>query len=300
MPEMTNIEMYLEDSIVAGAAGHKPTLALNVANGYVPQNLNLGFPEVREVSSKRPSANGTFDYTSLFGAKAVSASIGMASELVPGATDQVLEDRLRLWVMPSVRAYLYYRFAAADDWRRVFIRGAAASLGLNFVKNGFRIITLGWKAPDGVNESATETVETVNPGSSIEDGRDYDLVFDRTYPASAVIGAKPISNLGNAPVYPRVRIYGPCTQPRIENQTTGKALEFDASFSLLAGEFLEIDFQVGTVLLNGNPLNSRYQFVDFAASEWWDLIPGINLIRFYPGSSSAPSVAELRFRSAFI
>lgn len=300
---MRNVELYLEDSLLPGDAGYKEPLYLSPEFGYVPQNLNLGFPEVRDVVSKRPSANGVFDYTSFFGAKSVSISIGIANELYRGSDsvdDQILEDRLRSWMLPSVRAFLYYRFSSTGTWRRVAIRGSAVNSGLNFVRSGFRNVTLGWKAPEGLNEAATITSVVLSPFASVEEGRSYDLLFDRTYPASSPVGSSPIDNIGNAPVLPDVLIYGPVTQPRIENVTTGKTIEFDPAFEIEAGDYLAISFRDGTVALNGDQSNSRYSFLDFSESDWWEIVPGVNNLRFYPLVQSAPAQAVVSFYAKYI
>ena len=89
-------------------------------------------------------------------------------------------------------------------------------------------------------------------------------------------------------------------QPRLENATTGKALEFDAAYSLLTGEYLVVDFKEGTVLLNGDTANSRYDQLDFSVSEWFELIPGETNLRLYPLTQSAPASALIEFRSAYL
>ena len=101
--EMTNVEVTLVDSLLPGVAGYKAPLPLLVSSGYVPQALTLGFPEVRDVSDKRPSAHGTFDYTRYHGAGAVTLVTGIASELTPSLDDQDLEAQLRAWMPPYRR-----------------------------------------------------------------------------------------------------------------------------------------------------------------------------------------------------
>lgn len=304
---MTNIDARLEDSRLVGTAGYIAPLILQPQYGFVPQRLSPGYPDPRDVSEKRPSQNGTFDFTTYFGARAVSLEVAFASELQndPLVTDLILEDRLRRWMAPDVRPYLYVRYSPVELYRRIKLRATNVASQLAFLTtNEFRSVSLAWRGIDGVFESADLSSEFIEVGGSSELGRTYDLVFDRTYAASAVIGTKEIINAGTAPTYPIVQIFGPCTQPRLENQTTGKKLEFLASYALVAGEYLEINFAEGTVALNGDPAlsQSRYDKIDFVSgiSEWWNLIPGSNFVRFYPLSSSAPSKVRIDWRSAYI
>lgn len=298
--ELSNVEVTLVDSLLPTAAGYKAPLPLLVASGFVPQTLTIGFPEVRDVVDKRPIADGTYDYTAYYGSGSVQLVVAIASELTPGLDDEDLLDMLKAWMPPGRRTYLHYRFSPTKPLRRILCRTTAASRPYNFVRNNFGMVSLGWRSVDGVSEAVDEITFDLSPGGTGELGRAYDLTFDRTYPASTPLGTAVRNILGTDDALPFVRIFGPCTQPRIENITTGKKLEFLSTFSLLAGEFLDIDFKEGTVLLDGNPANSRYDKVDFSVSEWWTLIPGDNLLRYYPLAFTFPSLASFFYRPKFI
>ena len=303
--DMSNIDAWLQDSRNPGDAGYLPPLYLQPQYGFVPQKFDGGFPEIRSVDDKRPASNGTFDFTEFFGARAVNLQLTLAPEVATEAnlTDQKLEDRLKIWMDPSRRTYLYIRTNPLDDYRRILLRSANASGQINLVtKTEFRAVSLAWKGIDGVFESADLQTDVLNPGAATELGRTYDQAYDKAYAASDTIGSKTIYNYGTAPTFPRIRIYGPVTGPRIENATTGDKLEFLAAYALVAGEFLDIDFREGTVYLNGDPTNSRYDKIDFAGglSDWWTLIPGPNLVRFYPLIQAAPAQAQIDWRSAYL
>lgn len=308
---MSNIEAWLQDTREPGAAGYLPPLYLRPEFGYVPQKLVKGFPEVRSVDDKRPSQNGTFDFTEFYGACAVNLVVALAPEIVaptvavPVWTDERLEDQINMWLSPGRRSYLYARRKPSDSLRRVLIRSSQRGTGINLVSNAeFGEMSLAWRGIDGVWEAAEVTQAFLNPGSAVEAGRVYDKTYDITYPASAVIGTSNVFNAGTADTFPIVTIYGPCTGPRIENQTTGKKLEFLSSYVLAAGEFLRIDFKEGTVALNGDPSQSasRYDKIDFAGgiSDWWNLIPRDNLLRFYPVSYTSPSYVLIEYRHAYL
>lgn len=307
-PDLANIEMYLEDTLGPTDAGYIPPLVLQPSRGFVPQGMNQGFPEVRDNVTKRPSQDGTFDFTELFGARSVTVSVALSPESVDVSTygalsERDLEDHLRRWMHPSRRAWLYVRSAGGSDFRRIYVRPSSVASSLNFITNrNFRTVAMSWKAANGVWEGATLQQEELEAGTESELGRTYDETYDKTYPASDVVGEKTVYNYGTAPAFPIARIYGPVTQPRLENKTTNKRIIFTAGLTIAAGEYLEINFAEGTATMNGDINNSRYQFLDFAGglSEWWSLIPGANKLRFYPGTYTPPGVAIIEWRSAYL
>jgi phage-related protein len=139
-------------------------------------------------------------------------------------------------------------------------------------------------------------VYAVAAGAAV--GRAYSLTFSRTYPASPVLGSGSFVNAGDDDAYPLIRIYGPVTEPVLDNNTQGKSLTF-AGLTLSATEYLEIDTRAKTILLNGDTANSRYDKLVFPTSDWWWLSPGINLIRFHPATfTDGVTLAELTWRDA--
>lgn len=290
------VEVRLED-----VDGYYAPLDLTRTNGYEIQALNTGFASVREVTDKRSSQNGEFDFTQFFGARAVSLSVALAPELasVPSTTEQALEDTLRAWCAPHRRSWLYWR-QQGGMWRRMKVRGNQLAYALSATTNAFGKMTCGWKCADGVAESVDLTSFVLSTSGAAELGRSYDRTYDRTYPASPMTGSQEVINTGTAPAYPRLRIHGPMTGPRIQNMTTGKKLQFQDAYALIAGEFLEVDFKEGTVYLNNDPSNSRYDKLDLTVSEWWELLPGPNLLRLFPLVASGNAKVEGSFYALFI
>jgi len=97
------------------------------------------------------------------------------------------------------------------------------------------------------------------------------------------------NNAGNFPVYPVLTVQpigvdtinSPIT---ITNNTTGLSLTVWAQ--VLAGDYLEIDINKRTILLNGDPTQTRMSTYDFKNSDWWALEPGDNVISWIVGSGS--------------
>jgi hypothetical protein len=150
-----------------------------------------------------------------------------------------------------------------------------------------------------VIEAAVESVAVAQASSGGEAGRTYDLTFDRDYPATSPVGSVTAVNAGTASAQDFVIfLFGPCVNPRFENLTTGQQIRFVTT--LTAGQFLEINVRDRTVRLNGLVAQNRYNTLDFATSQWFDLPPGASLLRYRPDTITAGAFARVSFRSSWI
>lgn len=111
-------------------------------------------------------------------------------------------------------------------------------------------------------------------------------------------GATTAHNAGNAPTYPRVRIFGPVSGPTLRNTTTGKLITLPG-LVISTGDFVEIDMQRETVLLNASEENSVIGKLDAATSDFWPLEPGDNGVKLSGSSFEATTLVTLYWRDAF-
>jgi hypothetical protein len=132
-----------------------------------------------------------------------------------------------------------------------------------------------------------------------EDGRNYDLRFDRRYPTVEGGQGVGIALVRGMETPPRIKIFGQCTNPRVINQTNGRQLAFIGTVA--EGEYLDVDGAEHTIWMNSDPMADRYSWLDFAISDWWLLEPGQNIVRFtaddIPVGSAAHVVLSWRERS---
>lgn len=270
---------------------------LTIDEGFSVDKVDLGFPEIRDVVIPNTGADGEDDQTEFIGARAVvlAGSIVPTDEL---ARQEVL-DRLRAFLNPRLRPYLVYELDDGTGERRIRLRGDAHSAPIT--TPGFAKVVVGWRGPDGIQESTTLTVEIASATPEEEPGRTYDRVYPLFYPESSVLGSVVVTNAGNVSVYPVLELYGPVDDPRIENIDGGGSLRFEG-LTLGIGDYLEIDTRERTIYLNGMSTQSRYAYLDFAASSWrgLELAPGENLIRYFPESFDDGAEARIRFRSSWI
>ena len=105
-------------------------------------------------------------------------------------------------------------------------------------------------------------------------------------------------------VYPDITITGPATNIMLQNVTTGKTIAFDSSFSLLAGESVEIhtspsDRSCWWIRQNHTRVRAlRYLTADTSLD--WSMVNGENAIRFRNSTLSALSICTLKYRSGYL
>ncbi len=139
--------------------------------------------------------------------------------------------------------------------------------------------------------------QTVRPVAETG-GLRFPVTFPVNFQASPGIGDA-VTNGGDARTWPLLRLYGPITNPVLENLSSGESLVVVGQ--LLDGQFLEIDPrpQRRSVLLNGGAGASRYSWIDRTASAWWPLYPGTNAIRLRAAEQLGDARLELTWRNAY-
>jgi len=262
--------------------------------GIQASDLEVGFPQPREAVFDRSGVDGEDDETRFHGGAVVSLSARLRS--AGGLTAAQWLDRLMPYLAPQVRSTLSYRFDG-EGWREIVVRGQQAARPVAG-RDPFGVrVDVQWRAPEGVSYSAGDNVVLINPGAE-EDGRTYDLTFDRSYPESGGRGSIDVTNQGTTRAYPTFRVFGPCTDPTLTNERQGRELVLETSVA--AGDYVEVDTMARTIRLNGLPQSNLFDALDFPASEWFSLDVGVSRLRYVPASFSSPSVCEIRWRDTYI
>jgi len=271
------------------------SLAIQPNDGVALQSLDLGWPNAREVVEERTDADGTVDTTAYHGPRVVSMTLTLY-----GPDRKAVVDNLRSFCSPRSRPYLL--IDATPEWaqvRRVRLRSSDQSGVLLAVGQATTSsLQVSWVAPDGVLEGA-DAVETVVPASgATSQGVSFPLSFPMSFPAAASGTATTVTNSGNTGADPIVRMYGPCTGPRL-SVDGGGMLDFP-TLVIAAGDYVEINFTERSALVNSMADSSRYGYLTFATASWWQLQPGPNAVRFSPASFSGASQAVVTFRPTWL
>jgi hypothetical protein len=247
----------------------------NEAGGWYCTNLNLGYPEVREVVNNRPDQDGIDDRTRYFGKRPVTADIVTYASSA-GSIDDVA-DNFAPFMVPSARPVLHWILDRPGTPERTLVVRAA---GYDWAVAGDqeRDIHLAWVAADPIARATTTSSATAWAGSTAGVGRAYDLTFARSYPAgtsSSTVGM--IRVTGDVPVYPLYRIYGPITRPIVSvgvfpaNRTI--MITFLSSFTIGSGQWVDVDSARKTAVLNSDPAQSVLSSIDWLNTKWGAIDP---------------------------
>ena len=239
------------------------------AAGYACTELDLGYPEVREVTNNRPDQDGIDDRTTLMGSRAVTANITTVS----GGSDtpDTVATLFAPFMLPSLRPELHYvldRPGAPE--RYLVVRAAGYSWPISGASS--REVHLSWVASDPIMRDPTVHTAAAYAGSGAAGGgRTYPLTFNRTYPTG---GGSPstgtISSAGDVPIRPRLRIYGPITTPVVTLQVSAPAttyrVVFVTGFRIDTGHWVDVDTAAKTAFTDAGL--SVMSSIDWSTSAW--------------------------------
>jgi hypothetical protein len=257
--------------------------------GYFCTQLDLGYPAVREVMDNRADANGAIDRTKYVGPRTVSANITALTGA--GAQIDQVASMFAPFMVPSARPVLHYALDRPGTPERILTL-RASGYSWPIVGPYQRDIQLQWVAADPIARDVTVNTATAWSGSSTTPGRTYPLTFDRVYPSgggSAEYGQLYIA--GDVPIRPKIRIYGPITQPSVgfSGTTSGGFVIFLYSYTIPAGAWVDIDCELKTAYLNsGGVVSSAANGIDWARiTQWPYLSPNTSYTMMLTGGTTS-------------
>ena len=266
------------------------------AAGYVVTGWTVGFPVVRSVIRGRSLADGIVDDSRYVGERAISFNVALD---VNKTDPQTNIDNLMPYLSPRRRPRLHWTIPGSTMERSCVVRGADAPVQI--AGKQLHVITASWVAPNAMLEGA-EKIVSINPSGDTEDGRTYDLLFDRTYPPSAGLGERIVVNDGNTVADWKATIFGATTNPKLT--VNGTAIDFNRNggLDLFGGQLVTLDTRERTAYYDDDPTQSRYDRMNFTEWGWEDvrLQPGSNIIRFEAGTLTAQSQVQFIYRDAYL
>ena len=277
-------------------------LLLDVDAGYdVVRVTGLGMPDVRGIEVARLDDHGAFptrkevtDHRVMDLTVQVIGDIGDDIDTKIEAMGEVFKPNDTARPFRFNIPVGYGTAKTSDDTRRVnaYVRrkhvGLLEQRNVAMVPVDLQLVCVDPRIYDDIE--TTVSFALGNP----DVGRTYDRTYDVAY-GGGQSGVEQVNNIGNFATRPVATINGPCTNPRIENVTVGRTIQ--VNISLAGTDSLTIDFDKRTILLNGTA--SRYNSLD-PDSQWWDLVPGLNEVRYAADSFQGQSSMDLVYRSAWM
>jgi len=265
------------------------------AAGYVVTGWEIGFPASRPVTRNRALSDGTIDSTRFIGARAVSMAITLD---VNKQDPQISIDNLTAYMSPRLRPRLNWTIPGSTQERSLLVRGESAPVTIR--RPQANTLTASFIGVRGVLESPNESTLLIVPGSDVETGRNYDLTFDRVYPAGIPIGSRIVVNDGNETTDWSATIFGPAVDPTVTINGVNMSFDRNGGQTLAAGETLTINTRTKTVYLNDDPTASRYDKINFTDWSWEEVrfVPGQNIVRYQEATQQG--TCQFTWRSAWL
>lgn len=286
---MTINSLYLDDQ-----AGNTLTLVPNAL--ITVTAITQGFPAIRPVVEVRPDTDGTSDTTSLIGARAFSISAGLYT------TPAALADAWREFMAPGNRVYLYCYDTEWVGTRRILLRADQfADPIVEGADDIYRAVQAQWVAVDGVWEDAVATTVTIAATAPTSAGMQFPMSFPLSWASGIAVTGTIVTNNSALPLHFTANLYGICTGPALINDTVGQQLAFTSALILAAGSYVALSTRERTANLLSDPAQSQLGNMDLINSQWWQLQPGSNSVRFVPSAGVATgSSAVLTYRQTYL
>jgi hypothetical protein len=131
----------------------------------------------------------------------------------------------------------------------------------------------------------------------------FPIIFNPTIILSYYYGTtKSVNNTGDytTPIY--IKLYGPCTNPKILNVTTGEYIKITKT--MVAGDLLEIDTSFGNKTVYFTPIATGIKVSAMnllnLGSTFWQLAIGNNSVQLSDDASSTTDVCTVCFSNRYI
>jgi hypothetical protein len=275
--------------------------------GYACTELDLGYPEVRDVTNNNPDQDGITDRTRYMGSRAMSASVRASGGTM---TADEIGAIFAPFMVPNARPELHYvldRPGAPE--RFAIVRAAGYTWPISGKRS--RDIGLQWVAADPIVRDPLQKLATAMAGGSTESGRGYPLTHNRIYPVGG--GAPTIGEIrsaGDIVIRPLLRIWGPITDPVVTmTPTTGAdpagpdaTIAFVLGFRINPGAYVDVDTAAKTAFVGGDPTQSVMAQIDWAQSVWPVLptLPYYSWLKITGASTSAASQVQALWYDGFL
>ncbi|GAA1111282.1 phage distal tail protein [Streptomyces javensis] len=211
----------------------------------------LGAPEARTQDVDNPAGDGTFPGIDLYGARTVRLEAGIRTPGEPGRGLDLLAQLQRAAADPDVRQAPGATNVLRMRWpgrttRRLYgrLRRVEATSTANAV-NGWIPLDLEFAAVDPLFHADDSSSLTLALSAGGLGGFRAPLVAPLTTGVAIPDERRGwVTNDGDRPAWPSLRITGPCTNPRIRHVESGRVIEL--AVSLTTGEHIDIETRPGT------------------------------------------------------
>ncbi|GAA1353521.1 phage distal tail protein [Streptomyces beijiangensis] len=268
--------------------------------------VGLGAPELRTQDVDSATEDGTFPGVDYYGARTVRIEAAIRTPGDPAAAFDALARLHEVASTPSVRktagalAVLRLR-QPGRDVRRLYGRIRRANeVSTSQAIYGWIPVEIEFTATDPrFNDDILQSISLPLDISQTTQGFKAPLVSPiTTGVANPSVRPGWVTNAGDLPAWPTVRITGPVTNPKVWIVETGRALEL--GITLGVGEWVDIETRPGTrwVLRNGSG-NASTALTSASRLDLFTIPPGTSEIRWTATDYTNSARLALSWRDAY-
>lgn len=273
-------------------------LLLGSGTPYIVESMEGldSMPELRSDDEDRQDDHGAIPGIDLLPGRTIEATLNV-NDVSHAAIMARYRDMARVMSPSRVEIPLVFR-RPGEDRKQVFARPRRRNFPSNYdVAHGLAIGSLQWFAPDPRIYSLIERSAQVVLAGDVANA-------DGTVTPGARSGSVVVNNAGDFRTFPRFRIEGDGTNPRIavSNQTPApdgtsyNGRTFAIDYDMAAADRFDIDSKRKTIALNG--ANSyRFRRTD---SRWWELMPGTQTVTFSRSDTTGTQTYTVYWYDAWI
>jgi hypothetical protein len=222
-------------------------------------------PSLRVQDDNRGYADGMFTGRDFLNGRIISMTCSIMSDANASMQTYVQQMKAAFVSQSSGTSAFRFKLPTRNTQQvQARVRKRDITIDPNYVY-GRAIAHIEFFCPDPRIYDDTASTGTLSPVTSV--GRTYLRTYPLTYNSSSgLTNSAPFINTGNYTTFPTYTISGVCSNPTIQNITTGQILSFN--ISLGAADTLVVNSDLRTVILNGNT-NVRNTLV--GGSTWFGL-----------------------------
>lgn len=286
----------LDSVTINDADGNAVSLHETTTRALVRADGLVGVPGVRESVRAWPNAHGTINESRWM----TDRTISLEGEVWGSTYEQVFDEfglinKAFLEALTDGPSVLKWTRGGAGTALQAEVK-LAGPVQTSIAEGGKLLrYQAQFRASDPRAYSQTETTATGAVLSAAAGGLVFPDPFAWTFGASGG-GIASVTNSGDIPTPPVLRIYGAISTPTVRLVETGETISLTGSVS--AGDYLELDVAERTVKLNGSA--SRLNLLDYSATTWFELPVGVSTLRLLGASFDANARLDVLYRPAFI
>lgn len=199
----------------------------------------------------------------------------------------------------SDSGYVPYIFSEEDGDKQIFVKVLYIDLPETTRKGLVQPFRYVCKIKDPTIYGATLKQANTGPAdfSAATGSAGYPFGYPIGYGSSTTTVSIDANNVGDTPVYPvGISIFGPCTNPKVTNTTTGDYIQVNCSLASASNNLI-IQYDRDTLLVELDGVSQLNNVT--SGSTYFKLPPGNNIISLTGSSISSGSYAIVSFYDGF-